>query len=134
MTEKHATKERAGRPVLLCQLGLKRPASSAEKSHLFPATSALVRNLTTAAYDLLKSQDGQLKASGDSFSGLEQMPAFHFTAQATPTNDLLIQTHTLKCTYASCLSCMGSVIGTQSSQRNSIQAPYVLYSFLVATS
>lgn len=60
----------------------------------FPAMSTSVSHLTTAVRDVVKSQNGQLEESGDNSSGLEQILAFHFIAQKTPTKNLFIQTHT----------------------------------------
>ena len=57
----------------------------------FPAMSTLVSHLTTDVPDVVNSQ---LKESGNSFSGLEQILAFHFNAQRTLANDVFIQTCT----------------------------------------
>ena len=91
------TKEQAGTPGAPGQTSAGARWELIRAAKLFPALPAVstsVSNLTTDVCDVVTARTAALKESRDSFSGPDQIPAFHFTAQRTPTNDLLLQTQT----------------------------------------
>lgn len=84
----------AGAPVQTSAGALWELSRAAKLFPALPAVGTLVSNLTTDVCDVATARMAALKESRDSSSGPDQIPAFHFTAQRTPANDLLLQTQT----------------------------------------